>query len=422
MYAHASKAFLCYGMGITQYAHGTNNVIALSNLALVCGHIGHEGAGINPLRGQNNVQGACDMGCLPNVYPGYQAVDDAAARQKFAAAWKCEQSTTSGLTSLQMTQAARDGAFSALMIIGEDPVVTDPDQHRVQRALNALDFLVVVELTLTETAKLADVVLPAAAFSEKDGTFTNCERRVQRVRKAVDAPGEAMEDWRMLSWLAQRMGYRGMRWNDAGEIFDEMAALAPMFSAMSWQRLERESLQWPCDAQHPQGEAVLHQKTFPTANGRARLIPVSHVGPMEIPDTQFPLAFTTHRLHYHYGCGSMSRKSPLLERETPDGVLFMNPIDVAAAGLHNHSAVGVTSRRGYLETRVIATDDMPPGLATMPYHFRETPSNRLTNDVQDPITHMPELKACAVRIGELDHAPRSIDVIEQERINQGGKP
>ena len=421
MYAGARRAFLCYGMGITQYAHGTANVIALSNLALVCGHVGQSGAGINPLRGQNNVQGACDMGCLPNVYPGYQAVDDEAVRRTFAAAWGREQGAVAGLTSLQMTTAAREGGLGALMILGEDPVVTDPDQTHVRRALEALDFLVVVELTMTETAKLADVVLPAAAFSEKDGTFTNCERRVQRVRKAVDPPGDAIEDWRMLGRLAARMGYEGMGWRDAGAIFDEMASLAPPFSAMSWARLERGAgLQWPCDAGHPDGLAVLHQQHFPTASGRARLIPVAHTGPVEVPDREFPLAFTTHRLHYHYGCGSMSRKSPLLERETPDGVLFMNPRDVAAAGLHDHAPVGVRSRRGYLETRVIASEEMPEGLATMPYHFREAPSNRLTNDAQDPVTRMPELKACAVRVQALDHPPRTIDRIDADEGDGGG--
>lgn len=419
-YAGSTHAFLCYGMGITQFAHGTNNVIALADLALVCGHLGHAGAGINPLRGQNNVQGACDMGCLPNVYPGYQRTDDMQVCEKFAAAWQRSQPPGPGMTSLAMMNAARRGEFAALMIMGEDPVVTDPDQHQVHRALQALDFLVVIELTLTETAKLADVVLPAASFAEKDGTFSNCERRMQRVRKAIAAPGLALEDWRILGLLAARMGYqgrgyKGMAWQQADEIFDEMVALSPLFSAMSWTRLSPQGLQWPCDATHPDGLAVLHTQGFATRNGRAQLLPVSHVGPAECPDAEYPLAFTTHRLHYHYGCGSMTRRAPLLERETPDGLLFMNPDDAIRAGLQDHAPVAVQSRRGYVETRVIFCDDMPKGLVTMPYHFREVPSNRLTNDVQDPVTRMPELKACAVKVSALAHAPRSVQQLDAEK-------
>ncbi|MBF7729269.1 formate dehydrogenase subunit alpha [Pseudomonas sp. N040] len=400
LFSHSPAAFTAWGMGITQFQSGTNNVIAVSNLALACGQVGRPGTGINPLRGQNNVQGACDMGCLPNVYPGYQQADAPAVQAKFAQAWGAPMPARPGLTSLGMTRAALDGNLRALMIIGEDPVVTDPDQRQVARSLQALDFLVVFELTLTETAKMADVVLPAASFVEKDGTFTNCERRVQRIRKAVGAPGTARCDWQILGDLAARMGYAGMDWDSAEAVFDEMAAVAPIFSAMSYAELDaRHGLHWPCDAEHPQGSPLLHAQSFPL--GRARLIPVSQVEPAECPDAEYPWLFTTHRFHFHYNCGSMTRKSPLLERETPAGLVLMNPLDAAEHGYADLQAVRVSSRRGAVEARLQLTDDLPRGMLAMPYHFREAPCNRLTNDAMDPVSKMPELKACAVAIEPL---------------------
>jgi formate dehydrogenase alpha subunit len=408
LYSQAATAFVAYGMGITQFQSGTNNVIALSNLVLACGQVGRPGTGINPLRGQNNVQGACDMGCLPNVYPGYQPADDLSVQAKFATAWQRPMPQLPGLTSLGMTHAALQGNFRALMIMGEEPVVTDPDQQQVVRALSALDFLCVVELTMTETAKLADVVLPAAAFAEKDGTFTNTERRVQRIRQACKPPGRARSDWQILSELATRMGYSQMQWPDAEAVFTEMAGLTPSFAAMSYPALDaQQGLQWPCDAEHPQGSPLLHAEQFPI--GRGRLLPVSYVPPAECPDAEYPFAFTTQRLHFHYGCGSMSRKSPLLERETPRGLLFMHREDGAALQLEDGQGVQVSSRRGFLQTRVQFTDDLPRGLLSMPYHFREAPCNRLTNNAQDPISKMPELKACAVAVQALPlgTAPRA---------------
>ena len=400
LFSQAKAAFTAYGMGITQFQSGTNNVIALSNLVLACGQIGRPGTGINPLRGQNNVQGACDMGCLPNVYPGYQEASDLAVRAKFAAAWGTEVAQEPGLTSLGMMHAAQQGELRALLIMGEDPLQTDPDQNQVAGAFAALDLLVVVELSLTATARQADVVLPAAAFAEKDGTFTNCERRVQRIRQAIAAPGLARCDWQILGELAARLGYAGMAWRDAEAIFAEMTSLTPSFCAMSYPALEaKHGLQWPCDAEHPQGSPILHRQRFPL--GRARLLPLSQVDVDELPDAEYPFAFTTQRLHFHYGCGSMTRKSPLLERETPAGLLFIHPMDAAELGLAQHQGVRVRSRRGFLETRVQLTDDLPRGTLSMPYHFSEAPCNRLTNGAQDPISKMPELKACAVALQPL---------------------
>ncbi|MEW6778086.1 MAG: formate dehydrogenase subunit alpha [Bdellovibrionota bacterium] len=414
LYARSKAAFLAYGMGITQYHTGTNNVMALSNLVLAAGQVGRPGTGINPLRGQNNVQGACDMGALPDVFPGYQKVSDPKAREKFSKAWGRPLPDRPGRTSLGLTEGALTGDTKCLIVLGEDPVLTDPDQNHVERALKALDLLVVSELVMTETAKLADVILPAASFAEKDGTFTNCERRVQRVRAAVPPPGEARGDWQMLAELSRRLaGYEGLSWKNAESVFGEMAALTPIYSAMTYPRLAGKGLQWPCDAAHPEGSPILHAKEFPI--GRARLVPLTHQDPAELPDKEYPFALTTQRLHYHYGCGSMTRKSPLLERETPDGVLFMNAEDGKRLGLRDHAGVRVVSRRGELETRVVFHEDVPPGLLSMPYNFKEAPANQLTNNVQDPVTRMPELKACAVRVEALptDAAPRSREVLRE---------
>jgi formate dehydrogenase major subunit len=415
LYSQANTAFLAYGMGITQFVSGTNNVIAVSNLALVCGQIGRQGTGINPLRGQNNVQGACDMGCLPNVYPDYQSAADERVRAKFAKAWHTLVAIEPGLTSLGMSNQARKGKFRSQIIFGEDPVVTDPDQNKVAQGIKALDMLVVVELSMTETAKMADVVLPAACFAEKEGTFTNCERRVQLVRQAIAPPFEAKADWKILAELADFMGMGAlMPWQNSEQIFVEMANLSPSFSGMSYALLEQQQgVQWPCNEAQPMGSPCLHGHTFPI--GKARLIPVEQTPTAESPDRQYPFWLTTNRLHYHYGCGSMTRQSPLLERETPDGLLFIHPQDARDLGLVDHQAVGVRSRRGYLETRIIYSEQLAPGLLSMPYHFKEAPSNQLTNDAMDLLTEMPELKACAVNLQALDanRQPRSIgEIIE----------
>ena len=397
IYSQANRAFLAYGMGITQYTSGTNNVIAISNLTLVTGQIGREGTGINPLRGQNNVQGACDMGALPDVFPGYQDALESTSQTKFSSAWQHDISERKGLTSLGMTSEALNGRFQGMIIMGEDPVVTDPDQNLVERALKALDILVVIELVMTETAKLADVILPAAAFAEKNGTFTNCERRVQRVRAAIPPPGEAKADWKILGELAELLGYNGMQWPDSEAVFDEMAQLNPLYQGMNYDKLELDNgLQWPCNNLNPDGTKLLHSSNF--TRGKGRLIPVDHTDPAEMIDNNYPLYLTTTRLSYHYGCGSMTRKSPLLERETPNGVLFIHPDDANRFNIMAGMAIRISSRRGSVETRAVFTDDLPIGTVAMPYHFKEAPSNQLTNTAQDPVTKMPELKVCAVKI------------------------
>ena len=398
-YATTPRAFLAYCLGVTQHVCGTENVIALSNLALATGHVGVEGAGINPLRGQNNVQGACDMGALPNVYSGYQPVVDPAARARFAAAWGATLPSRPGLTTLAMQHAAHDGALRSLLILGEDPVVTDPAQHEVQRALEALDCLIVVELFLTDTARTADIIFPAASFAEKEGTFTSTERRVQRVRRAVAPPGEARTDWQLLEALARRLG-RPMGFTSAEAIFTEMARLTPIYGGMTYARLEEcGGLQWPCpDLGHP-GTPILHGERC--TRGKGRLIPVVDTLPAELPDTEYPLQLTTCRLHFQYGSGSMTRRAVLLERENPRGVLWINPADAGARAIATGTAVRVRSRRGEVTTRAIVDTDVPPGTVAMPYHFHEAPANLLTNNALDPLSKMPELKVCAVAVERL---------------------
>jgi predicted molibdopterin-dependent oxidoreductase YjgC len=271
----------------------------------------------------------------------------------------------------------------------------------------------VVELSMTETAKLADVVLPAASFAEKEGTFTNCERRVQLIRKAIDPPGEAKADWQILAELAKKMGMEDILvWKNTQAIFNEMAALTNAFSGMTYDLLATYAgLQWPCNPEHPLGSPCLHSKDFPI--GKAQLIGVDYTPPAETPDHDYPFWLTTNRLHYHYGCGSMTRQSPLLERETPNGLLFINPDDAHELGMTDRHAVSVNSRRGYIETRIVYSQQLPRGLLSMPYHFKETPSNQLTNDAMEALTEMPELKACAVRINALPagHNPRTLNQI-----------
>lgn len=414
-YSQAKRAMIFYGMGITQYMSGTNNVISLANLALICGHIGKNGTGVNPLRGQNNVQGACDMGCLPNVYPGYQSVIDTNIQTKFSNAWQCDLDPLEGLTSMGMTKAALAGDLHALILFGEDPVVTDPDQNHVKASLKKLDLFVVAELSMTETAKLADIILPAASFAEKDGTFTNCERRVQLVNQALEPLGVAMGDWQWLQALAKKMGSDQLNWKTSEDVFNEMTSLNPLYEAMTYQKLvKNHGLQWPCNNENPTGTRLLHANTFPI--GKARLISVNHTDIDEPTDDEYPLSLTTNRLHFHYGCGSMTRNSPLLERETPPGILFINPENANTLNIAHLDAIGVKSRRGYIETRAIITGDVPIGLVSMPYHFKEAPSNQLTNTAQDPVTKMPELKACAVSVIPL---PKGVEPKSIQQLLEG---
>jgi len=393
-YAKAKTAAIFYTMGITQFTTGTNNVMATANLAMLCGHIGKPSSGVNPLRGQNNVQGACDMGALPNVFPGYQSVTDPALREKFAKAWGVEQSGKVGLTVGEMMDAAHHGDLKALYILGENPMLSDPDINHVEHALKNLDFLVVHDLFLTETAKLADVVLPAASFAEKDGTFSNTERRVQRVRKAID-PLADKADWEVIAELLTRMGVPS-EYGDASEVFDEMAKLTPQYAGMSYPRLEGNGLQWPCpNSEHP-GSQFLHAGKF--LRGLGKFAAISFERPKEMPDGVYPFVLNTGRRLYHYHTGTMTRKVQGLNAIYGEESVEINPVDAQKLGVSEGTLIKLTSRRGSITAKANVTDRVPPGMVFTSFHFAELAINTLTNAARDPIAKIPELKICAVKV------------------------
>jgi formate dehydrogenase alpha subunit len=395
-FATAERAAIVYAMGITQHATGTDNVLALANLALVTGNVGKRSTGVNPLRGQNNVQGACDMGCLPNVFPGYQKVTDPAVRAKFEEAWRVTLPAEPGLTLVEMMNAAADGALDALYVMGENPVVSDPDALHVRKALERLDFLVVQDIFLTETAELADVVLPASTFAERDGTLTSTDRSVQRVRPAVDPPGEAWPDWRILCALAARCDKPGFAYESPAEIFDEMARLTPIYAGMSWERLESEWLRWPCRTPDDPGTEFLYADGF--AGGRGRFTPVEYKEPVEMPDPQFPFLLTTGRLMFQYHTGTMTRRSRSLDREASEAYVELHPADARELEVGDGERVRLASRRGGIEVKARVTRTVSRGLVFLPFHFAESAANVLTHRTLDPVAKIPEYKVCAVSV------------------------
>lgn len=395
-YASAQKATILYTMGLTQHVCGTHNVFAVANLAMLCGHIGKPGSGVNPLRGQNNVQGACDMGALPNVLTGYQSVTVDEVRAKFAAAWGVDEIPAKpGLTVGEMLEASGQGKIRAMYIMGENPVLSDPDADHVIHALDKLDFLVVQDIFLTETARLADVVLPAASFAEKDGTFTNTERRVQRVRKAIEPVGEAKPDWQIICAVARAMGYP-MDYESPAQIMEEIARLTPSYGGISYQRLESRSLVWPCPAPDHPGTPILHVGKF--ARGLGKFHPVDYIPPDEEPDEEYPLILNTGRRHFHYHTGTMTLRTGALEEYYGQEYLEVNPADAKALGIADGERVRVVSRRGRVEVTARVVDTVPPGVVFTSFHFPEVAINRLTNSARDPVAKIPELKVCAVRV------------------------
>lgn len=402
LYAREKPASILYSMGITQHSHGTDNVLATSNLALLTGNVGRPFCGVNPLRGQNNVQGACDMGALPVVFPGYQKVADPETRRKFEEAWGVELSGSPGLTLPEMMTAAHEGRLKAVYVVGENPVLSEADASHAREALEKLDFLVVQDIFLTETAELADVVLPAATYAEKDGTFTNTERRVQRVRRAVRPAGLSLPDWRIVSELAGRMGAEGFDYRDEAAVMEEIARLTPIYGGMSYERLEGEGLQWPCPtADHP-GTPTLHTERFPTPSGKGRFAALEFRPPAEEPDDEYPLVLTTERSLYHFHTGTMTRKAAGLSALHPDERVQVNPADAAQLGLADGQRVRVVSRRGAVVARAKVTQSSPRGVVSMTFHFAESPTNQLTNPALDPVAKIPELKVSAVRLEPLE--------------------
>ncbi len=400
-YATSKPATILYSMGITQHSHGTDNVLAISNLSLLTGNIGRPSTGVNPLRGQNNVQGACDMGGLPNVYPGYQRVDDPEAKAKFESAWGCSLSDSPGLTNVEIFNAAYEGKIKALYLVGENPLLSEADAKHVEEAINRLEFLVVQDIFLTETARLADVVLPAVTFAEKDGTFTNTERRVQRIRKAIEPIGEAKPDWWITCQIATRLGAKGFDFSEPAEIMEEIASVTPSYRGISYDRLEDVGLQWPCVSREHPGTPILHREAFATKKGKAKFMPLGYKPSAEVPDDEYPLLLTTERSLYHFHTGTMTRKVDGLNVLRAHELVELNPEDAAALGLAEGEVVRVISRRGEITARVRVTPISPPGVVSMTFHFSESPTNVLTNAVLDPLAKTPETKVCAIRIEKL---------------------
>ena len=397
MYAQADKAGIYYAMGVTQHSTGTEGVMGTSNLALLCGKIGKYGCGVNPLRGQNNVQGACDMGCLPTDFPAYQKVFNEAAREKFEKAWGVSLSGKPGLTVTEILNAVESGKVRGLYIMGENPMMSDPDLNHVKKALESCELLVVQDIFLTETAALADVVLPGATFAEKDGTFTNTERRVQRIRKAIQPVGESRADFEILSDVMAALGYENS-FHTAEEVFAEMASLTPSYGGMSYARLEQlGSLQWPCPtADHP-GTPILHVGKF-SRGERALFRPAPYRPSAETPDSEYPMIFTTGRILYHYHTSTMTGRVEGLMNISGHSYVEVNPADAAKLDIVTGDSVTVTSRRGGLVVKARVTDIVPEGVLFMPFHFADGPANILTNTAIDPTAKIPELKVCAARI------------------------
>ena len=392
-----SPCALLYAMGITQHMTGHQNVLSCANLQMLLGNVGVHGGGVNPLRGQNNVQGACDMGGLPNVFTGYQTVVDENIRQKMADAWGVESLPGKvGLTVTEMT----GGMVKGLYVIGENPMVSDPDINHVKKSLEALDMLVVQDIFLTETAQIADVVLPAVSFAEKDGTLTNTGRRVQRIRKAIEPIGQSRADWEIVCDLAARMGYE-MSYKNTSEIFDEIASLTPIYAGISYERIEEEGLQWPCPSPDHPGTEILHVGRF--SRGLGRFHAVEYLPQSEQPDENYPLIFTTGRSLFHYHTGTMTRRAQGINTLRPEATVELHPEDASKYGIADGDNVKVSSRRGEVVAKALVGDKPLlgppiPGVVFMNFHFGEASANFLTSPKLDPIAKIPELKACAVKI------------------------
>ncbi len=396
IYAGAPRAGILYCMGITQHITGTDNVKSLANLAMLCGNLGVEGGGVNPLRGQNNVQGACDMGGLPNVFTGYQPVTNPDAIKKMEQAWDVSGlSDKVGLKVTDMVPKAHSGEMKALYVIGENPLVSDPDLNHAEKSLKNLDFLIVQDIFMTETAQIADVVFPSACFAEKEGTFSNTERRVQRVRKAVEPPGQCWDDWKITCEIGTRMGYP-MAYESSRAVFEEISKVTPSYAGITYDRIEFEGLHWPCpDSEHP-GTPILHTVQFPCGKGNFHAI--DYIPPAEKTDDEYPMYLTTGRVLYQYHTGTMTRKTEGLNDRAPGSFVEISPRDAEQYDLKHGDMVKVASRRGDILVKVNISDMAVTGTVFIPFHFAEAAANKLTNAALDPISGIPEYKVCAVKL------------------------
>jgi formate dehydrogenase major subunit len=396
LFAKAKVASILYCMGITQHTTGTDNVKSLANLSMLCGHLGKPGGGVNPLRGQNNVQGACDMGGLPNVFSGYQPVGDLAISKKMADAWGvAELPTKIGLKVTDMIPKAHSGELKGLYIIGENPLVSDPDLNHAEASLNHLDFLVVQDIFLTETAMQADVVLPSACFAEKEGTFSNTERRVQRVRKAVDPPGLAKDDWWITCEIATRMGFP-MQYDSSEAIFNELAAVTPSYGGLSYARIEAQGIHWPCPSSEHPGTPILHTQQF--TRGKGHFHAIEWIPPAEDIDEEYPFFLTTGRVLYQYHTGTMTMKTEGLNERAPVSFAEISVSDASHLGLQDGDSVRVASRRGEITVQVQISQKAVDGTIFIPFHYARAAANRLTNAELDTVSGIPEYKVCAVKL------------------------
>jgi formate dehydrogenase major subunit len=401
LYATSRASIVFWGMGISQHVHGTDNARCLIALALITGQVGRKGTGLHPLRGQNNVQGASDAGLIPMVYPDYQSVAKNEVRKLFEAFWGQELDPKPGLTVVEIMNAVHAGEIRGMYIEGENPAMSDPDLNHARQALAKLEHLVVQDLFLTETAFHADVVLPASAFAEKTGTFTNTDRRVQLARPVVASPGDARQDWWIIQEIARRVG---LDWHYTGppQVFAEMAQVMPSFNNITWERLEREgAVTYPVDGPDQPGNAIIFTKGYPTANGRGKIVPAHIRPPDELPDAEYPMVLSTGRVLEHWHTGAMTRRSDVLDEIEPEAVAFMSPRELHRLGLEPGDMLRLETRRGAVELKVRADGDVPRGMVFLPFCYAEAAANLLTNPALDPTGKIPEFKFCAARVAPL---------------------
>ena len=401
LFATSRASMILWGMGVSQHVHGTDNARCLISLSLMTGQIGRPGTGLHPLRGQNNVQGASDAGLIPMMFPDYQHVSRPEVRAHFERAWQMAPGSLDdkpGLTVVEVMKAIDQGQIKGMYVMGENPAMSDPDANHARHALASLDLLVVQDIFLTETAYLADVILPASAFPEKDGTFTNTDRLVQMGRKAIEPPGDARQD----IWIIQQLALRlGLDWNytHVSEVFDEMRSSMPSIGGITWDRLQHDhAVTYPCRAEGDPGEPVVFVNDFPREGGKARFVPADIIPANERPDAQYPTVLITGRQLEHWHTGSMTRRSGVLDAIEPDPVALVHPLDLEALKVEPGQAITIQSRRGQVTLYARADDSSPRGAIFVPFCYYEAAINRLTNSALDPFGKIPEFKYCAIRV------------------------
>ncbi|WP_254809469.1 formate dehydrogenase subunit alpha [Natronosalvus amylolyticus] len=397
IYAEADNAAIFTGMGMSQHACGVDNVQNEVNLALLTGNLGRPGTGVNPLRGQNNVQGTCDVGAMPNVLPGYLEVDDDEARESVEDVWGFDIPPEPGLTNVEVSNAIGD-AIHGLYVMGENPVMSEPDALEVENRMKDLEFLVVQDIFMTETAEFADVVLPATSWAERGGTVTNTDRRVQRMRKVTDVPGNTRHDLDILCEVGTRLFGDGFDFDGPEAVFEELREVCPIYHGMTYESIGFEGIQWPCYEEGDEGDQYLYEETFDTEDGLGVIRGVRHQDPKEVPDDEFPLVLTTARLEEHYNTGTMSTRSPTLRRKTPDNFVDIHPADAEKRGIEDEDYVTLRSRRGEIVLEAHVTEDIKEGVVWTTPHFSDARANTLTNDVLDPLAKIPEYKAAAAEV------------------------